>query len=112
MSSLQRVTKNPILIPHLIKNSAVFYENHFTVIDVGVRGGVEQYFNAFGRHLKVIGFDADKVESDRLNSGSLDQRVKILPYGIGYKRVSSLDQNLDRQELVEVEKELMKSKSF
>lgn len=59
------------------------YQRHpLTLVDVGARGGVKQDWRAARRHLRVLGFEPDRREYDRLvaagrNSGSQDAYFNI-----------------------------------
>lgn len=79
MSSLH-VNYSPAMTAELVSKGA-FRESPFTVVDVGARGGVASYWHVFGEDLRIVGFDMDTEECQRLNA--LDQRVRYLPVALG-----------------------------
>jgi FkbM family methyltransferase len=64
-----------------------------TLFDIGSRGGVHQRWHRFGAHLRVIGFEPDRQECQRLNemSGSYPYEFRCLPYALGRDVRSAVD---------------------
>jgi len=53
------------------------------LVDVGARSGIDERWAPYHQHLDVIGFDADKVECDRLNASKFPYKVRYLPHALG-----------------------------
>jgi FkbM family methyltransferase len=81
MSSLQRITKDTVLIPYFI--GSAYSENSLKLADVGSRKGYENHWQAFIPCLQVIGFEASLEECEKLNKENKDKFVKHLPYALG-----------------------------
>jgi FkbM family methyltransferase len=62
-----RVNWDPPMTRYLAERG-VFHDHPLCLVDVGVRGGINRYWEAFGNDLRVIGFDSDVDEVDRLNA--------------------------------------------
>src|SRR5438552_1812608 len=67
----------PAMTRHLVAAGA-FRKDPLVVVDVGARGGVESYWQAFGEDLRVIAFEPDAEECARLNQGA----IRYLPFAI------------------------------
>ncbi|MDI1287191.1 MAG: FkbM family methyltransferase [Reyranella sp.] len=74
-------------------SAGAFREQPFTVVDVGARGGVADYWRVFGDDLRIVGFDLDPLECERL--AALDPRTIYVPFALdrqaGERRVYVTD---------------------
>ena len=61
-------------------SAGAFREQPFTVVDVGARGGIAEYWKVFGDDLRVVGFDLDPQECDRI--AAQDPRNTYLPFAL------------------------------
>src|SRR3989344_6845322 len=66
MSSL-RVIQSPGFVNFLAKEN-LLAKAPFVLFDVGAREGFENHWKNFGNQIKVIGFEPDEEECNRLNS--------------------------------------------
>lgn len=78
MSTLS-INDEPKLTRELVR-LGVFREQPLFVVDVGARGGIADYWKVFGDDIRVVGFELDASECERLNR--LDSRVLYLPYAL------------------------------
>ncbi|MDE2020261.1 MAG: FkbM family methyltransferase [Patescibacteria group bacterium] len=67
--SANNTNPHPRLIEHLV-GKKIFSKSPLVVIDVGARGGAGKEWKVFGDQYKVIGFEADPVECERLNQAA------------------------------------------
>ncbi len=75
------VNYSPRMTEFFVLNGA-FRKEPFVVADVGARGGVEAYWQVFGNDIRIVGFELDSEECERLNAQD-DPRVRYLPYALG-----------------------------
>lgn len=75
------VNYSPRMTEFLVQKGA-FRKEPFIVADVGARGGVEAYWQVFGNDIKIVGFELDPLECERLNAQG-DARVQYLPFALG-----------------------------
>ena len=61
------INENPRLTLTLSK-SGIFQESPLVVIDVGARDGFEAHWNVYGQNCRLIGFEPDVNECNRLNA--------------------------------------------
>jgi hypothetical protein len=54
-----------------------------TIIDVGVRGGIDDTWAPLLRHLRAYGFDADAEECARLDREHGSPRIRFVPPALG-----------------------------
>jgi FkbM family methyltransferase len=66
------------------------------LVDIGARGGVQSNWNSATKHLRVIGFEPDQQEFDRLIHSTDPSRVKYLNTAL-YKEKKRLDFHLARE---------------
>jgi FkbM family methyltransferase len=64
-----------------------------TLFDIGSRGGVHPRWKRFGAYLRVIGFEPDQQECERLNqhAGSHPYEFQCLPYALGREVASAVN---------------------
>ena len=66
---------------------ASILEEPLTVVDVGCRWGFADTWEELGDRCRIVGFEPDRVESERLAEHYRDQPwVKIVPYALGPER--------------------------
>jgi len=56
-----------------------------TLVDIGARGGIDSKWDKLSPFLKVVGFEPEKEECQRINesSGSLSYSMECLPFALG-----------------------------
>jgi FkbM family methyltransferase len=84
VKSASDINKNPKLTKLLVKLKS-FDKEPIVVVDIGARGGFEDQWSIFERQVKVIGFDPDNDECDRLNQLTHDTDVIYYPYALADK---------------------------
>ncbi len=78
MSGLH-INYEPRMTAALVEAGA-FRDDPFTIVDVGARGGVADYWSVFGSDLRLVGFELDPAECERL--AALDKRTTFLPHAL------------------------------
>lgn len=81
MSSLRNITTSVVLAPYFGRQG-LFRDKPFVLVDIGSRGGIERHWRVFGNDLRVLGFDADASECERLNRKN-NRYTKHFPYALG-----------------------------
>lgn len=66
---LKNINSSPRFTQHLVASRA-FAQRPLVTVDVGARGGFEEHWSVYGDQVKLIGFEADVNECDRLNQQS------------------------------------------
>ena len=61
------ISEAPAMIRHLVAARA-FADNPIVVVDVGARGEIEPLWSVFGDQIRIIGFEPDPSECERLNA--------------------------------------------
>ena len=84
-----RIQSDPKLTKSLVAGGA-FQSAPICLADVGASGGIDYYWNLFGRDLRAVGFDPLIKEVERLNSLHPNGNQKYFPYLVGYKRYEEL----------------------
>ncbi|MFA5317018.1 MAG: FkbM family methyltransferase [Dehalococcoidales bacterium] len=69
MTTLKNINYSPRLTQHLV-TSKIFASEPFIVVDIGARGGFAKYWSLYGDQIKLVGFEADAEECERLNQQS------------------------------------------
>lgn len=64
--SLKNINTSPRFTQHLVA-ARVFEQKPLVTVDVGARGGFEEHWALYGDQVKLIGFEADAAECERLN---------------------------------------------
>ena len=64
--SLTNINYSPRMVKHLVA-SRTFEQEPLIVADIGARGGFERHWSSYGDQIRLIGFEADPEECDRLN---------------------------------------------
>jgi len=64
--SLKNINASPRFTKHLVASRA-FASSPLVVVDIGARGGFEPHWSTYGDQVKLIGFEADPIECERLN---------------------------------------------
>jgi len=72
---LKNINFSPRFTRHLIASHS-FEKKPLVTVDVGARGGFEEHWSLYGDQVKLIGFEADAAECERLNQqeSGLDRR--------------------------------------
>lgn len=83
MGVLRNTNNNPKLTKYLVETKMV--KKPLVVIDIGARGGFEGHWNFYKDHINLIGFEADKIESNRLNNKFVSSNKKFYPVILGDK---------------------------
>lgn len=78
-----RINWNPPMTRYLVENG-VLCDHPFCLVDVGVSGGIDRYWEAFGNDLRVIGFDGLIKEVERLNA-TANSNHRYFPFLVGEK---------------------------
>jgi len=86
--SLTSINTSPRLTKHLVRLRA-FDTKRLSVVDVGARGGFEPYWSLYGEQVRIIGFEADVKECDRLNQQASNVGSRYFPI--------ALDQNTGKR---------------
>ncbi|MDO8557236.1 MAG: FkbM family methyltransferase [Candidatus Jorgensenbacteria bacterium] len=69
-------TPNPRFTKHLVESN--FFRSHpLTVIDVGARDGVEPHWSCYGDSVRIIGFEPDFEECEKLNKSSGNNPTRV-----------------------------------
>ncbi|MBI4595537.1 MAG: FkbM family methyltransferase [Candidatus Tectomicrobia bacterium] len=64
--ALKNINLSPRFTKHLVASRA-FERKPLVTVDVGARGGFEEHWSCYGDQMKLIGFEADVNECERLN---------------------------------------------
>ena len=67
---------------YLVEQTNIFRDDPVTIVDVGARWGFNTEWEVFGKNLRVICFEPDEEECNRLNAAA-KPNVKYLPYALG-----------------------------
>ncbi len=86
--SLKNINSFPRFSQHLVAARA-FAQKPLVVVDVGARGGFEEHWSLYGNQVKLIGFEADAEECERLNQQMSNSGNQFFPV--------ALHQNRDRK---------------
>ena len=69
------------LLTYLVDKKA-FNSRKFVLVDIGARGGPKLQWQAFGGQIKVIGFEPDKEECERLNKSRNVNHEQYFPVAL------------------------------
>jgi len=86
--SMKNINTSPRFIQHLVASRA-FEHRPLVIVDVGARGGFEEHWALYGDQAKLIGFEADANECERLNQQEPGFGKRFYPV--------ALHQNTDRR---------------
>jgi len=75
------IVADPPMTQKLVEAGA-FAEDPLIVVDVGARGGIEWFWQAFGDGVRIIAFEPDPEECGRLQATS-EKNVTYLPVALG-----------------------------
>lgn len=70
-----RIRSNPPMTAFVVR-SGLLCGHDFGLVDVGCSGGPDEYFNCFGEHLRVWGFDPLVHEIERLQRDNRNEKFK------------------------------------
>lgn len=62
--------------------TGAFAEKPLILVDVGARGGIDQYWKNFGPALRIVAFEPEPEECARLNA-SAEKNIQYLPVALG-----------------------------
>lgn len=79
--SLTNINRRPRFTQQLIAGR-VFAQEPLVVVDVGARGGFEQLWSVYGNQVKLVGFEADAEECDKLNKQELGVVKRFFPVAL------------------------------
>lgn len=74
-SLLSNIHNKPRLISYLISKKS-FSKNNLCVVNVGARGGCEPHWRLYKDQVKVIGFEPDEKECNRLNTAEKNKKIR------------------------------------
>ncbi len=80
-----KVNPSPLMTAHLVERE-VFRDDPFSLVDVGVSGGIEPHWRVFGISLQAVGFDPLIEEIARLNSIEANPSVRYIASLVGCHR--------------------------
>lgn len=83
--SLKNINNSPRFTQHLVA-SRVFEQKPLVIADVGARGGFEQHWSLYGDQVKLIGFEADAEECERLNQQASGSGNRYFPVALHQNR--------------------------
>jgi FkbM family methyltransferase len=84
-----RIQSDPKLTKFLVAQRA-FESSPVGLVDVGASGGIDYYWNVFGRDLRAVGFDPLSSEVERLNSLHPNGNQKYYAHLVGSKQYDEL----------------------
>jgi FkbM family methyltransferase len=79
--SLKNINTSPKFTRYLITERA-FEKKPLVTVDVGARGGFEKHWATYGDQIRLIGFEADTEECERLNQQGLGPGKRFYPYAL------------------------------
>ena len=79
--SLKNINVSPRFTRHLVTSRA-FERIPLVVVDVGARGGFEGHWDVYGDQVRLIGFEADVVECERLNQQGAGSNKRFYPVAL------------------------------
>lgn len=79
--SLKNINSSPRFTQHLVASRA-FEQKPLVIVDAGARGGFEQHWSLYGDQVKLIGFEADVSECERLNQQASGSRNCYFPVAL------------------------------
>lgn len=85
MGMLKNINSSPSFTQHLVA-SLTFASEPFVVVDIGARGGFESHWSFYGDQVRLIGFEADVEECERLNQQASSSRNRFFPYALHQNR--------------------------
>ncbi|MGA7932752.1 MAG: FkbM family methyltransferase, partial [Kovacikia sp.] len=82
--SLERINQNPRFTLEMVETKAL--ANHpLRVIDVGARGGQEFHWHLYADQVKLIGFEPDLEECERLNQQA-SKNAAFFPIALSHEK--------------------------
>lgn len=83
--SLQNINRSPEYIKHIVA-SRIFESSPLVVVDVGARGGFEDFWSVYHSQIKSVGFEVDIKECDKLNKRSSKTGNRFFPFALHQDR--------------------------
>lgn len=87
--STSRINYNPSMTRRLVADGA-FRTEHFSLVDVGASGGIEQHWRIFDDYLSAVGFDPLVKECARLNQAEQSPNIRYHAFCVGSDDYASL----------------------
>lgn len=81
MSLLRQVNKRPLFTQNLVSRE-MFIKSPLEVMDVGARGGFESHWDIYQQQIRLIGFEPDTRESNRLSKLENSHNRKYYPLAL------------------------------
>jgi FkbM family methyltransferase len=79
--TLNELNRSPEFTKHLISARA-FEKEPMSVVDVGARGGFETFWSFYKDQVKLIGFEPDVEECNRLNKQASSAKNRYFPFAL------------------------------
>lgn len=79
------MNKNPRFTKHLIKKG-FFVSSPLVVLDAGARGGFEDHWKWFGNQVRLIGFEPNEKECEKLNDDHKKNNKEYHPIALGAEK--------------------------
>jgi len=76
---MKNTLQNPRMI-HRLNALGVLDGHPLTLVDVGMRAGIQGYWPVFGKNLRVIGFEPDETEFKTLSAERVPYQQIVFPY--------------------------------
>ena len=83
--SLKNINYSPRFTKYLVASRA-FEQEPLIIVDIGARGGFEQHWSLYGDEVKIIGFEADPEECERLNQQASNSGNRFFPVALHQNR--------------------------
>ena len=83
--SLQNINQSPKYIRHIV-TSRIFESSPLVVVGVGAREGFEPHWGFYNDQVKLIGFEADAKECEKLNRRLSNSRRHFFPVALDEKK--------------------------
>jgi len=77
----KNINYSPRFTQHLVLTRA-FSQKPMVVVDVGARGGFEDHWSLYGDQIRLIGFEADTIECERLNKQEPSSQIYFYPVAL------------------------------
>lgn len=84
--ALEHINVRPRMTQFLVNQLQAFSERPLLILDVGARGGFEDYWKLYGEQAVQIGFEPDGEEYNRLNQQSVNKNWRFYPIALGNRQ--------------------------
>ena len=79
--ALKNINSSPKFTQQLI-TAGTFARRPLVIVDVGAREGFEEHWTVYGDQVKLLGFEADANECERLNQQTSDSKKRFYPVAL------------------------------